>query len=83
MTQVQKILNYLKENREITSLAAYQSLHITQLAARLTELKEKYGEVIEDRWMDTPNARVKAYRLTDEFRDKLNQPKKPFPKLDI
>ena len=82
MTQVEKILNYLKENREITSLEAYQSLHITQLAARITDIENRYGPVILRRWMDTPNARVIAYRLSDEFMEELNKSKKPFPKLD-
>lgn len=41
LTQQEEILLYLTENGSITSIQAACDLHITQLAARICELKRK------------------------------------------
>lgn len=83
MNQINKVLTYLKEHREITTLAAYDTFKITRLASRIKDIRNMYGDdAIEDKWMITPNARVKAYRLSDAFRAMLDVKKKPFPQLD-
>lgn len=38
-TQCKRIIEYIRENGHITSYEAYAKLHITQLAARITDLE--------------------------------------------
>jgi hypothetical protein len=40
MTQAQRVLDYLKEGKTITTLNAFKELGITRLAARVHELKQ-------------------------------------------
>lgn len=40
-TQCKKIVDYIRENGHITSYEAYAKLHITQLAARITDLESR------------------------------------------
>lgn len=38
-TQCKRIIDYIRQNGHITSYEAYAKLHITQLAARITDLE--------------------------------------------
>lgn len=49
MTQNQKILAYMKENRGITSYEAFAKLRITRLSGRIHELKQR-GHKIGMAW---------------------------------
>ena len=40
-TQCKKIVEYIRANGHITSYEAYAKLHITQLAARITDLESR------------------------------------------
>lgn len=40
-TQCKRIIDYIRENGHITSYEAYAKLHITQLAARITDLESR------------------------------------------
>ena len=53
-TQCQRILDYIKQYGSITSLEAYRDLSITQLGARLFELK-KQGYMFEKERINTTN----------------------------
>lgn len=80
MNQEKKIIEYLRTNTEITTLAAFQTFKITRLAARIKDIKNRYGDdAILDRWMQTPNATVKAYRLSPAFKAMLDVKKPIFP----
>lgn len=65
-SQSEKLLDYLKSGRSITSMGAYRLFNITQLGARIYELKGK-GYNIRDEWALHPdtgkNAGFKKYRL--------------------
>ena len=45
MTQVERVLEYLQEGKKLTCLNAFQELGITQVAARIFELKLKGHEI--------------------------------------
>lgn len=80
MNQEKKIIEYLRTNTEITTLAAFQTFKITRLAARIKDIKNRFGDdAILDRWMITPNATVKAYRLSPAFKAMLDVKKKEWP----
>lgn len=66
-TQVERLLDYLEENGSITSLEAYNELGITQLGARIFELK-KLGYQFEGSNITVKNrfqekCSVKKYKL--------------------
>ena len=65
MTQNQKIIEYMKKNRGITSLEATMKFHITRLSGRIYELK-RMGYQIGEKWEKTETARFKRYFLTEE-----------------
>lgn len=46
MTQNEKVFNYLKEHRKITSMDAINHLRITRLSARIADLRNR-GIVID------------------------------------
>ena len=46
MTQNEKVLNYLKEHKKITSMDAINHLRITRLSARIADLRNR-GIVID------------------------------------
>lgn len=52
MTQKERILKYINEFGYITSWQAYQDLGITQLGARIKELKEKGYKFSKERMYD-------------------------------
>jgi len=52
--QRQKILNYIKKWGSITSYQAYMDLGITQLATRISELKEE-GYTFTHEWVTKKN----------------------------
>jgi len=54
VTQKQLIVKYLNDNGSITSYEAYIELGITQLATRISELKEK-GYVFKNERQHTVN----------------------------
>lgn len=45
MTQVERVLEYLQEGKKLTCLNAFQELGITQVAARIFELKLKGHDI--------------------------------------
>lgn len=54
LTQKQKVLNYLKENENITSLDSFSKLWIMDLQGVIRDLK-KDGYTIMDRWVSKTN----------------------------
>ena len=63
-----RIKEYILKNGSITSLQAYQDLGITQLAARLKDLK-KTGVTVNAEWVEVPtrtrgNQKVRVKRYT-------------------
>lgn len=49
-TQCKKIVEYIRVNGHITSYEAYAKLHITQLAARITDLESRGFEFNKPRY---------------------------------
>jgi hypothetical protein len=49
MTQVERVLDYLKDGKKLTCLNAFEELGITQVAARIFELKEQGHDIKTDR----------------------------------
>ena len=41
--QCTKVLNYMKTNKTITTLNAYDELGVSRLSARIWDLRNKYG----------------------------------------
>lgn len=69
-TQCDKIINYIKEFGSITAYEAFIDLGITQLAARIFELKRK-GYIFETEIKHKKNrygetVHFKAYKLVHE-----------------
>lgn len=69
-TQCERILNYIRRYGSITSWQAYQDLAVTQLAARIYELKER-GYVFSTERIYTKNrmgedTHYDVYRLVEE-----------------
>ena len=54
MTQKERIINYIKQFGSITSLDAYKDLGITQLGARIDQLK-KEGYKFKAEWESGKN----------------------------
>ena len=72
-TQCDRVLNYIRACGSISSLEAFQDLGITQVAARIHELKRK-GYEFEDEWEDRVNrfddpVRFKRYRMKGASHD--------------
>lgn len=68
-TQKEKIIEHIKKHGSITSFEAYMDLGITQLATRISELKEK-GYEFETEWITKKNkdgavVSFKKYYLVD------------------
>jgi len=49
-TQCKRIIDYIRANGHITSYEAYAKLHITQLAARITDLESRGFEFNKPRY---------------------------------
>jgi len=69
INQRQRIINYIREFGSITSLEAYKDLGITQLATRISELKEQ-GYEFTDEWITKKNrdgviVKFKKYMLLE------------------
>ena len=45
MTQVERVLKYLEDGKRLTCLNAFEELGITQVAARIFELKEQGHDI--------------------------------------
>ena len=45
MTQVERVLKYLEDGKKLTCLNAFEELGITQVAARIFELKEQGHDI--------------------------------------
>lgn len=39
MTQKERVINYIRDHGSITTMEAFNNLHVTRLAARIAELK--------------------------------------------
>lgn len=68
--QREKVLNYITQHGSITSYQAYLELGITQLATRISELKEQ-GYKFTDEWVTKKNrdgtvVSFKKYMLVKE-----------------
>lgn len=66
-SQKEEILDYIKKHGSITSYEAYQKLGITQLGARLDQLR-KDGYLFETEWVHKKNRKgqktsFKKYKL--------------------
>lgn len=69
-TQKEKIIEHIEKYGSITSFEAYMDLGITQLATRISELKEK-GYEFETEWITKKNkdgavVSFKKYYLADK-----------------
>lgn len=64
--QKQAIINYIKTNGSITSIEAYTQLGITQLATRISELKE-IGYTFSCEWIYAKNRNYKQVRFKKYF----------------
>lgn len=62
ISQKEKILDYLKINKTITSLECVYKLNIVDLQHSIMELR-KEGYKIKDTWEHSENARYKRYEL--------------------
>lgn len=76
ITQRQRIINYIREFGSITSLDAYKDLGITQLAARIKELKGQ-GYEFETKMESSKNrydepVSFKRYYLADMVAENMN-----------
>jgi len=49
MTQSERVLKYLEDGKKLTCLNAFEELGITQVAARIFELKEKGHDIKTNR----------------------------------
>ena len=49
MTQVERVLKYLEDGKRLTCLNAFEELGITQVAARIFELKREGHDIKTDR----------------------------------
>ena len=49
MTQSERVLKYLEDGKKLTCLNAFEELGITQVAARIFELKEKGHDINTNR----------------------------------
>lgn len=69
ITQCDRILQFIREFGYITSWQAYQELGVTQLSARITNLKEKgyrfTTKTIKTKNRYGDNVRFYEYRLID------------------
>lgn len=63
-SQKERIIDYLKLNRTITSLECVYELHIVDLQHPIMELRRE-GYRIIDKWEKSENARYKRYILED------------------
>ena len=75
ITQRQRIIDYIKEFGSITSLDAYKDLGITQLGARIDQLK-KEGYKFKTEWESGKNrygdkTDYKRYYLEEEWKMKF------------
>lgn len=69
-TQRSRIVRYLKDFGSITSWEAYEALGVTQLGARIFELKEK-GYEFKKEWVTKKNrygmdVKFSKYQMTKE-----------------
>lgn len=63
-SQKQKILEYLINNKTITSLECVYKLNIVDLQHAIMELRRD-GIDITDEWVNNGDARFKRYKLED------------------
>lgn len=76
ISQKQRIINYIREFGSITSYEAYSDLGITQLGARIDQLK-KEGYEFKTEWESNTNrygerTDYKRYYLADMVADNIN-----------
>lgn len=68
-TQCQRILEYLKQHGSITSWEAYSQLGVTQLSARITNLKDRGYVFVKERVCKNnrfnEKTRFDVYRLAE------------------
>lgn len=87
-TQKQKIIDYLKTHKDITSMEAYDKLKITQFATRVKEL-EKRGWIFNKEWDYAINKkgekkRFKRYSIdrVDNLNKMISENMEHIPTLD-
>lgn len=76
ITQKDRILNYIREFGSISSWEAYSDLGITQLGARIDQLKKEGYEFVTE-WEQKKNrfgepTTYKRYRLVDIISENIN-----------
>ena len=76
ITQKDRILNYIREFGSISSWEAYSDLGITQLGARIDQLKKEGYEFVTE-WENKKNrygeqTTYKRYRLADIIAENMN-----------
>ena len=65
MTQKQKILEYMRNNKGISTYTAFQ-MRITRLAARISELRKDGYNILSERRMSEENKPYVLYRLVGD-----------------
>lgn len=65
MTQKQKVLEYMRNNKGISTYTAFQ-MRITRLAARISELRADGYNILSERRMSEDNKPYVLYRLVGE-----------------
>lgn len=73
LSQTERLLQHFQNGFSITSLQAYNTLGITQLATRISELRED-GHIIVSEWIEVTNrfkekCRVKRYSLAKAVKE--------------
>lgn len=68
--QCQRVIDWLKEHSELTTLEAITELGVLRLSARISELKDD-GFLFDCRWKEITNrygekCKIKAYSLAKE-----------------
>ena len=75
-TQKQRVIDYIKEFGSISSWEAYADLGVTQLGARIDQLK-KEGYEFETEWESKKNrygenTTYKRYRIAEMIEENMN-----------
>lgn len=65
MTQKQQILEYMRNNKGISTYTAFQ-MRITRLAARISELRADGYNILSERRMSEENKPYVLYRLVGD-----------------
>lgn len=66
MNKTEKVLKYLKKGKSISDKKAAKLCDSYRLSGIIYELRHRYGLNVQDRWVESKNARYKEYYLVEE-----------------